>query len=171
MVAYDNYRDQIEKKHNFFSQGKSAGNENRRWHGTRRECTIGNPENKTAVFCTSALCSTCSIFRTSFNLIQFGKHTNFGRFGSAIYTSATSSKSNDYIREAIAGSYRSFILAKVVLGHAKILTSDDSSLKSAPKGYDSVLGQPGHSLNYDEAYVLSYGLFSFAHFPCQDGLQ
>ena len=146
----DKYRDELEKKHNFIAQGKSAGNENRRWHGTMRDCNIGNPGEKRAKFCRSSNCSICSIFQSSFDLIKFGQHTNFGKFGEAIYTSATSSKASDYITER-SGPYHSFILAKVALGRCKTLTVQDTTLRAAPPGYDSVIGEPGKDLNYDEA--------------------
>lgn len=97
----------VEARGQFVSQGRSAGNENRRWHGTRRECNLGDKGNTT--FCGSSTCSLCCIVKTSFDLSLWGKKTGWGRceifilftplktyrllrFGKGIYTSSTSSK-------------------------------------------------------------------------------
>ena len=84
------YRDQVEEKGNFVSQGKSRGNENRRWHGTTRTCAIG--DKGVTDLCSSPSCSLCCIIKNSFDLSFFSRKTNFGRFGAGIYTSSTSSK-------------------------------------------------------------------------------
>jgi len=44
-------------------------------------------------------------------------------------------------------------LCYVVVGKGIILTQDNQSLVDPPDGYDSVLGDPGGSLNYDEVVV------------------
>jgi hypothetical protein len=67
----------VEKRGQFVAAGRSAGNENRRWHGTRRECSLGDPGN--TKFCASTTCSLCCIVRTSFDLSLFGKKTGWGR--------------------------------------------------------------------------------------------
>jgi hypothetical protein len=112
---------------------------------------IGDP-GVTTDFCNSQACSLCSILRSSFEIVNFGQRTNFGRFGKGIYTSATASKSNDYIYEN-SSAYRAFILAKVVVGKGKTMHATDPTLTEAPNGYDSVIGKPGGDLNYDELSV------------------
>jgi hypothetical protein len=67
----------VESRGQFVPAGRSAGNENRRWHGTRRECNLGDPGN--SQFCSSTTCSLCCIVRTSFDLSLFGKKTGWGR--------------------------------------------------------------------------------------------
>jgi len=86
----DHYRTQVESRGNFVAQGRSAGNENRRWHGTRRVCNLG--DKGCTQFCSSSSCSLCSIIRNSFDITLWGKKTGWGRFGKGIYTSSTSSK-------------------------------------------------------------------------------
>lgn len=96
----------VEARGQFVAAGRSIGNENRRWHGTRRECTLGDKGN--TQMCGSQTCSLCCIVRTSFDLSLWGKKTGWGRyvfalsqrqrhlmstrFGKGIYTSSTSSK-------------------------------------------------------------------------------
>ena len=101
-------RTAVETRGQFVSQGRSPGNENRRWHGTRRECRLG--DRGQTQLCSSLTCSLCCIVRTSYDLNLFGKKTGWGRydvsinlnhiwlsilcgrFGRGIYTSSTSSK-------------------------------------------------------------------------------
>ena len=83
-------RDSMEAGGNFVDIGRLPGNENRRWHGTRRECNIGDKGITT--FCADPKCSLCRIIKTSFDLEFFMEATGWGRFGKGIYTSSTSSK-------------------------------------------------------------------------------
>ena len=82
--------DSIEAQRDFASQNKPRGNENRRWHGTRRKCNIG--DKGITSFCTDTNCSLCCIIKSSFDLSFFKGATGWGRFGAGIYTSSTSSK-------------------------------------------------------------------------------
>ena len=84
------HSDSVEARGNFEALGKSRGNEHRRWHGTKRKCTLGDPGNKT--FCADQGCSLCCIIETSFNLKYFKAATGWGRFGRGIYTSSTPPK-------------------------------------------------------------------------------
>lgn len=86
---YDAYRNAVEVRGRFVSQGRPVGNQQRRWHGTKRECGIG--ENSRTSFCYSTKCSLCCIIRTSFDVSHSGKNAGT-TFGSGIYTSSTSSK-------------------------------------------------------------------------------
>jgi len=79
-----------------------------------------------------------------------------GRFGLGIYTSATSSKSNDYSENKGAFSNnKAFFLTKVVVGKAKKYTTDRPDLSEPPAGFHSVIGEPDTfgTLNYDELIV------------------
>ena len=85
-VPYYSYS--VEANGNFTGKGRQPGNENRRWHGTRRKCTLGDKGCTT--FCSDAQCSLCCIIKTSFDIAYCGK--KFGmRFGAGVYTSSTSS--------------------------------------------------------------------------------
>jgi len=150
LKKYEAYRSAVEARGNFVAAGKSAGNENRRWHGTTRECLLG--DNGNTNLCSSTTCSLCCILRTSYRLNFSGKKTGWGRFGSGIYTSATSSKSNDYSTNIKPSRYKAIILNKVVVGKGCKMTQDNTTLTAPPPGYDSVLAEvaPGGSLNYDE---------------------
>jgi hypothetical protein len=137
------------------STGRSAGNENRRWHGTRRACNLGDKGH--TQFCSSATCSLCSIIRNSFDLSLFGKKTGWGRyvpsvirtspgsnqmitrrFGKGLYTSSTSSKSNDYSHNDCKSHLKAILLNKVVVGKGCKMLQDSTSLAAPPSGFDSV---------------------------------
>ncbi|KLO15229.1 ADP-ribosylation [Schizopora paradoxa] len=148
---YEAYRDAVEARGNFAKHGRSAGNENRRWHGTRRECTLG--EKGSTQFCGSSSCSLCNIVKTSFDLAFFGKKTSWGRFGAGIYTSSTSSKADDYSNNVNQSSLKAVLLNKVIVGKGAKLTHDDPNRSGPPAGHDSVLGEKGGNLNYDELVV------------------
>ncbi|KAG1759309.1 ADP-ribosylation [Suillus occidentalis] len=150
IAKYEAYRAAVEGRGNFVAAGRSAGNENRRWHGTTRECNLG--DNGNCTLCSSQTCSLCCILRTSYNLNLFGKKTGWGRFGHGIYTSSTSSKSNDYSTNVIPSRLKAILLNKVVVGKGYKMTQDNTSLTAPPTGYDSVLAEVvnGGSLNYDE---------------------
>ncbi|KAK0205008.1 hypothetical protein DFS33DRAFT_722745 [Desarmillaria ectypa] len=152
---YQQYRDDVEKAGNFKSDPNlTAGNEKRRWHGTKKDCSLGDPNSKQGTaLCNAPSCSLCSIIRESFNINQWGKNTGWGRFGKGIYTSATSSKANDYIHNTGHSDYRAVLLNNVVVGKGRKLRQDDPTLTQAPAGFDSVLGERGGSLNHDELVV------------------
>ena len=59
-------RDAVEARGKFASSGRSKGNENCFWHGTRRTCNLGD-KDKTRL-CSSSQCSLCSIIRNSFDV-------------------------------------------------------------------------------------------------------
>lgn len=67
------HSDKVEAQGKFKSQGRSAGNENRRWHGTRRECTLG--DNGQTTFCTSKTCPLCNIIKNSFDVSLTKRHS------------------------------------------------------------------------------------------------
>ncbi|KAL4066852.1 ADP-ribosylation [Scleroderma citrinum] len=166
IAKYEAYRKQVEARGNFVAAGRSEGNENRRWHGTTRQCLLG--DNGNCNLCPSSSCSLCGILRTSYSLSLFGKKTGWGRqvlypvywilavnlsaFGAGIYTSSTSSKSNDYSNNVIPSNLKAILLNKVVVGKGYKMMQDNTTLTAPPQGYDSVLAEVanGGSLNYDE---------------------
>ncbi|KIO20782.1 hypothetical protein M407DRAFT_81184, partial [Tulasnella calospora MUT 4182] len=167
MDSFLAYQNKVESEGNFKAQGKMAGNECRRWHGTKRLCTIGdNPTNPT--LCTQAGCAMCSILRTSFQVPRtnasgrtFNRHVPKG-FGKGIYTSSTSSKAYDYAYNggSVASQYSMIMLTNVIVGQSHKLSQDSQGLTAPPAGYHSVssmvslvLGEVGGSLNHDELIV------------------
>ncbi|KAF9479970.1 ADP-ribosylation, partial [Pholiota conissans] len=153
LAAYNAYKDDVETRGQFASSGRSEGNENRRWHGTRRVCNLGDKGH--TQFCAATNCSLCCIIRTSYDISLWGKKTGWGRFGKGIYTSSTSSKSNDYSQNDCKSNLKAILLNKVVVGKGCKLLQDNTSLTAPPAGFDSVLAERGGSLNYDELVVYS----------------
>ncbi|KIO18859.1 hypothetical protein M407DRAFT_154616 [Tulasnella calospora MUT 4182] len=131
-----------------------AGNECRRWHGTKRLCNIGdNPANPT--LCTQGGCSMCSILRTSFKVAKANVSGRiFHRFGKGIYVSSTSSKAYNYASNGgLASQYSMIMLTNVIVGQGHKLTQDSQRLTGPPVGYHSVLEEVAGSLVYDELAV------------------
>ncbi|GLB40708.1 putative poly(ADP-ribose) polymerase catalytic domain [Lyophyllum shimeji] len=151
LASYNAYRAAVEARGQFVATGRAPGNENRRWHGTRRECNIGDKGRTT--LCTSSNCPMCCIIRTSFDLTKFGSKTGWGRFGKGIYTSSTSSKSDDYASNDCSSKLTAILLNKVVVGRGCKMLNDNTTLTAPPPGFDSVLAEKGGSLNHDELVV------------------
>ncbi|CAB4408715.1 unnamed protein product [Rhizophagus irregularis] len=165
---YNAYKAEVEKIQQLegkpFPKGEgrrimSAGNEQRRFHGTKLRCQIGFERSKV---CDDKQCSVCAIIKEGYKLRYVGTGTisaAFQRFGSGIYFSGTSSKSDDYNEGSLITymgvNYKMMLLNKVVVGKGYALTRDAMTLTSPPDGFDSVLGEPSSngSLNYDEIVV------------------
>jgi len=146
---FEQYLNLVEAKGNFIAQGKTRGNENRRWHGTTRNCNIGDKGETD--FCPDPTCSLCSIMKSSFDL-SFSMGT--GMFGGGIYTSSTTSKSDHFSRNVRASEWKAMLLNKVVVGKGYRMTAGDTTLVGPPDGFDSVLAEASDSgLNYDELVV------------------
>ncbi|EGN91900.1 hypothetical protein SERLA73DRAFT_191870 [Serpula lacrymans var. lacrymans S7.3] len=150
VVKYTRYRASVEARGHFRRRKLAAGNERRRWHGTRRECKVGDPGNRH--FCGSATCSLCIIMRTSFDLSKAGKNYTSLRFGPGIYTSSTSATAGGYCRNVQASPYKALLLAKVVVGRTIKPDQDHNDWKAPPKGYDSVVAK-GTAAGGDELIV------------------
>ncbi|KAI0277036.1 hypothetical protein BGY98DRAFT_655667 [Russula aff. rugulosa BPL654] len=142
------YRYQLEVERR---TGIHGGNTRRRFHGTVRECTLGDT-SRDGNLCAQTSCNMCRIIESSFQRARALERTNFGRFGEGIYTSATSSKANAYY-DGNASPNRAMLLNDVVMGKAIKLRTTDESLMEPPPGYDAVIGEPGGDLNYDECIV------------------
>ncbi|KAG8954509.1 hypothetical protein FRC04_011837 [Tulasnella sp. 424] len=59
-------------------------------------------------------------------------------------------KADDYTNDLSNSPNRVVLVAKAALGKGKVLRRNTESLRSPPSGYDSVLGEVGFGLNYDE---------------------
>ncbi|KIO27724.1 hypothetical protein M407DRAFT_72799, partial [Tulasnella calospora MUT 4182] len=143
-------------------------NEKLVFHGTPRYCFLGDGDAM-ADLCDMSICGLCGILRNSFSVARAGTAPgrNFLRFGHGIYTSSVSSKADDYTNKLSHSTNKVLIVAKVALGKGSIFHRTTTSLRSAPEGYNSVLGEVGIDLNYDEqvlyqddavrpAYVILY---------------
>ncbi|KAG8791725.1 hypothetical protein FRC16_000313 [Serendipita sp. 398] len=167
---YRGYREGVESVGKFREQGLKDGNEQFRWHGTSRECKVGDPGNNG--LCESISCATCNIIRHSYDIDRFGPRwgryvtsscfyhrfvrrilISIPRFGKGIYTSATSSKSNDYTTNNQESNWTALLLNSVLIGRGFETKENHETLLQPPEGYDSVLGVPGETLNYDETVV------------------
>ncbi|KIM28486.1 hypothetical protein M408DRAFT_69717 [Serendipita vermifera MAFF 305830] len=124
----------------------TEGNEQYRWHGTTRECNIGDPGKRG--LCTSPRCAMCRIIGHSFDIGQ-----RWGRFGKGIYSTATSSKADGYSKTLTHSPWTALLLTSVVVGDPCITYGDGPQISHPPNGYDSIIGKPGSALNYDETVV------------------
>ncbi|KAH9969951.1 hypothetical protein BJV74DRAFT_954173 [Russula compacta] len=142
---FSRYQLEVERR-----TGIPSGNTRRRFHGTIRKCSLGDTSLDGAL-CPDSSCNMCRIIETSFQLAHVGQHTHFGRFGAGIYTSAASSKSNDYYDGSASPSLnRAMLINDVVIGRAAKFFTTMQNLTEPPAGFDSVIGEPGGDLNYDE---------------------
>ncbi|EKM52567.1 uncharacterized protein PHACADRAFT_261065 [Phanerochaete carnosa HHB-10118-sp] len=147
IARFDRYRAEVGRR-----IGYADGNVIRCWHGTARACRVGDDSSRLTP-CSRSDCSLCNVMKWSYDLSWSGKRRSWGRFGSGIYTSSTSSKAYDYVQERGGSRYSALLLNEVVAGNPLCLTDNCSSLKRPPSGYDSVQGVPGTDLNYDECVV------------------
>jgi len=175
-AAIDSTRNTVEAQGNFTARGLTAGNQMRRWHGTNKNCNIG--DNGRTSLCYSPQCSLCCIMKSSFDMAHSKKKTGWGRFGNGIYTSSTSSKfvgssliitivlipiicrSNDYSTNLASSLWKAVLLSYVVVGKCKKFTTDQPTLTQPPAGFDSVWSKS----------LFSFEIFcdcSVGHWPTQ----
>jgi hypothetical protein len=156
---YEKYKAKLEAKNGHTKRGEEPGNERRRWHGTTRACNLGDSPTNTK-FCSNSGCALCNIIKTTYRMSAAAG----GLFGSGIYTSATSSKSDTYSRNTCPSPYKSMMLNKVAVGKGYKLTAFQPSIKGPPPGYDAVIGDLANDelivYNNDgvrPSYLLIYG--------------
>ncbi|KIO22227.1 hypothetical protein M407DRAFT_79475 [Tulasnella calospora MUT 4182] len=126
-------------------------NERRRWHGTKRECTFGDPRTTPTASgsCKSPTCGVCIVMQRSFHKEKSAPGSMFGK---GVYTSGTSSKSHGYVKQVAPDRYHAMLMCRVLAANAKNLTQADHNLVAAPAGFDS-LSAPGGGPSYDELLV------------------
>ena len=117
------------------------------FHGTSLKCPIY--KNKTV--CKIKTCGICGIIRNGFLEKFINANIPYQRFGDAFYFALNSSKSHDYTQGH--GIYRAMLLCKVAVGRRYVTQRNHRELTAPPKGYDSVHGKHGGTLNYDEIVV------------------
>ncbi|EGN92096.1 hypothetical protein SERLA73DRAFT_99752 [Serpula lacrymans var. lacrymans S7.3] len=140
VAQYNKYRAGVEARGHFKRRKLPEGNERRRWHGTRRECKLGDPGN--TKLCKVPTCNVCNIMRSSLKVSQAGK--NYGmRFGAGVYTSSSSETSVAYCRNSPnnPSPYKAMFLTKVVVGRTIKPLMDQPAWTAPPAGYDSVVAE------------------------------
>ncbi|KIO18084.1 hypothetical protein M407DRAFT_32231 [Tulasnella calospora MUT 4182] len=152
MSSYRAYQNAVETRGGFSAMGMSKGNECRRWHGTTRLCNLGDHPSNTSC-CQRYDCALCCILWSSFRVDKVNSSgRSFNRFGPGIYSSSASSKADDYSTSAAQSYYKAMLLTKVIVGHG-YKAYRDGEVTSPPSGYNSVIGEVGGNLNYDELVV------------------
>ncbi|TEB30508.1 hypothetical protein FA13DRAFT_1814687 [Coprinellus micaceus] len=101
---------------------QKVGNEQFRYHGTKRQCQLGIT---TTQLCASAACAVCNILKTSFKVSV----ARGGSFGSGVYSSSASNKAFGY-----CGAGGAMLLTKVVLGKPYI-----GPARTAQAGFDCLV--------------------------------
>ncbi|CAM9472315.1 unnamed protein product [Ectocarpus sp. 13 AM-2016] len=146
------------------SYEKTVGNVRRRFHGTScsTKCNFfvdlkGNP-------CSDKDCNVCSICTHGFtlqgNVGGTARRTKLSlRYGEGLYFSSVSGKANDYAdlsekTDSNGRRLRCMFVANVAAGKAfKTHRTSLQQNECPPAGYDSVVGEVGQGLNYDELVV------------------
>ena len=129
--------------------GKSS-NSDLFFHGTKLLCDLVTTQK----CCSDVECGICGISLQGFDETRCGKNIpRFQRFGKGIYLAPNSSKCHDYTQGNPDFGIRAQLLCLVAQGAKCELMQDNTKLEEAPKGYHSVYGKKGGSLNYDEIVV------------------
>ncbi|KAG9044296.1 hypothetical protein FS837_008388 [Tulasnella sp. UAMH 9824] len=128
--SYEAYKTRLEAKNDYH-----GANEQLVFHGTSRQCSLGEYEEY-----INLLSKAGSAVRL----------LTFKRFGPGIYTSTVSSKADDYASKSTYYENKAVLVAKVALGRESIYYKTTQDLTGPPYGYDSVRGEVGIDLNYDE---------------------
>ncbi|KAI9570622.1 ADP-ribosylation [Boletus coccyginus] len=159
------YRDRVQDT---LKAKDKRGNEKLLFHGTNRACLLGESSGS-VLLCSLEQCYMCSIVRSSFDVSRCGSKNSFKRFGHGIYTTTCSSKADDYVSNiSESASLRVMILSRVVVGRPYKRYRNAPDLIAPPSGYDSIAGEIGWDLNYEEtvtydndtvrpAYLVVYG--------------
>ncbi|KAJ6561846.1 hypothetical protein B0H19DRAFT_1142766 [Mycena capillaripes] len=147
LVAFLRYRALVE-----ISRVPRHANEQLLFHGTNRSCMIGDEKTRTQL-CKIAGCLLCAVIRNSFDVAKCGKRHKFRRFGTGIYTTACSSKADDYFTGVPDSPFRAVLVNRVVVGNPLTRKYNAEEITELPFGYHSVVGVPGADLNYGETVV------------------
>ncbi|KAF9479968.1 ADP-ribosylation [Pholiota conissans] len=156
LSPYHRYRAMVTSSPSLRSRTKNPGNEQFLFHGTNRYCRLA--EDLTRVrLCNFSKCHLCSIIRNSFDVERCGSKHKFRRFGKGIYTSACSSKADDYTFNGDeSAGLRVLLVSRVVVGNPHKRRENATTLTEPPCGCHSffqVIGEPGGDLNYEETVV------------------
>ncbi|KAJ7679197.1 hypothetical protein DFH06DRAFT_506746 [Mycena polygramma] len=162
LVGFLRYRALVE-----ISRVPRHANEQLLFHGTNRGCLLGDEKTRTKL-CKLAGCLLCAVIRNSFDVAKCGKRHKFRRFGTGIYTTACSSKADDYFTGVPDSPFRAVLVNRVVVGNPLTRQYNAEEITELPFGYHSVIcshlfvspshhlqvvGVPGADLNYGETVV------------------
>lgn len=140
----------LKKKFQTYLSSLSVSTVSQHYHGTSLKCALYQSKT-TATVCNDKTCGVCGVSQRGFLAKYKSTNIKFQRFGDGFYLAPNSSKCHDYTQGH--GGYRAMLLFNVAEGTRYTLKQDNPALKAPPAGYDSVYGQSGGSLNYDEIVV------------------
>ena len=145
---------ETERKYSRYGSGiRKAGrgsNSDLFYHGTKLLCDLVTSKR----CCSDSECGVCGISQQGFDMDRVATNIpRFQRFGKGIYLAPNSSKCHDYTQGNQDYGVRAQLLCLVAQGARCELMYNNTSLKVAPDGADSVYGKKGGSLNYDEIVV------------------
>ncbi|CAM9505830.1 unnamed protein product [Ectocarpus sp. 4 AP-2014] len=142
------------------------GNLCQRFHGTSCDegCNFMVDPQGGQVPCGKSSCSVCNICKLGFklgpNVAGMVRATGFPRwYGEGIALTSVSSEANDYAsgsakKIGIASELRCMFVASVAVGRAfKTESTRFPANQYPPPGYQSVVGEVGQGLNFDEFVV------------------
>ncbi|KAF9533959.1 hypothetical protein CPB83DRAFT_844835 [Crepidotus variabilis] len=151
--GYHTYRAAVASSPSVKDRSKNPANEQLLFHGTNRYCSLGEDAGKSRL-CHLSRCYLCRIIRSSFDISKCGSKHKFRRFGHGVYTTACSSKADDYSKNGEENSqFRAVLVSRVVVGNPHKRRFNATELTEPPCGHHSVLGEPGGDLNYEETVV------------------
>ena len=131
---------------------------NQYYHGTSLKCPI----YQSNTVCNDRTCGICGVSQNGMQQKFKTSNIKFQRFGDGFYLAPNSSKCHDYTQGH--DKYRAMLLFNVAEGNKYIVQNDQTTLKAAPQGFDSVYGQRGGSLNYDEIVLYKSEALLPTHF-------
>ena len=140
------------------------------FHGTKIECNL----LETNVACSNRGCGVCGISQKGFDKDLIGTNIpRFKRFGNGFYLAPNSSKCHDYTQGTEEVGLRAQLLCLVASGTKFKTRSNHTQLHTPPQHCDSVSGEPGGVLNYEETVVYESGAISpqFVIVYRRDGVQ
>ncbi|CAM9699673.1 unnamed protein product [Scytosiphon promiscuus] len=152
----------VHEKHKAYAA--TMTNPRRRFHGTSCSDACRFFVDLRGGPCGVPHCNVCSICTHGFKLKgsvgRTAQRTNVNlRYGEGLYFSSVSGKANDYAaaseKEGARGKkWRCMFVANVSVGKAfKTIKGTLPNYLCPPQGYDSVVGEVGGDLNYDEVVV------------------
>ena len=100
--------------------------------------------------CDRADCTICLVSKQGFDITKVGTNCRYTRFGNCLTFAPESSKCHDYTLGIKDYGYRAMFYVKCAPGFKQLRFQDDINRTALDKGYNSLYGHAGGSLNYDE---------------------
>ncbi|KAF8150097.1 hypothetical protein B0H34DRAFT_732418 [Crassisporium funariophilum] len=153
LKPYHKYRALVSSSPALRGRTNNPANEQLLFHGTNRVCRLAEDGSRVRL-CNLPTCHLCCVIRNSFDVRKCGTKHKFRRFGTGIYTTACSSKADDYMSNADdLSKSRVLLVSRVVVGNPHRRRQNATSITEPPCGHHSVVGEPGVDLNYEETVV------------------